>query len=96
MRLGFVTALFLGVLTRVNAEAVQAPFRVKVNTEIFKKAVNSRDQEVFKTFENTHVPDFSGVTDISFSLSPQSGDVKDFDFDLSVAKDDVGAGSKKL
>lgn len=43
MRLGFVTALFLGVLTRVDAEAVQAPFRVKINTDIFKKAFNSRD-----------------------------------------------------
>jgi hypothetical protein len=84
----FVTALLIGVLSLTRAdETPQAPFKFRVNTDIFKTAFGKRDQEIFKVLHDqpVKVADDSKLSDITVSVNPLSGEIKDFDFDLSVA-----------
>ena len=95
----FVTALLIGVLSLTRAdETPQAPFKFRVNTDIFKTAFGKRDQEIFKVLHDqpVKVADDSKLSDITVSVNPLSGEIKDFDFDLSVAQDDLGTSSNKL
>lgn len=99
----FIVALLIGVLsvTRASGEPEKSslsPFKIRVNTDVFKKAFNSRDQEVLRTFKDTliTVSDDSKFSDLVVSLIPQKGEVKDFDFDLSIAKENVGATTNNL
>ena len=58
---------------------------------------HARDQEVFHAF--TDVPVNVTGTSLSYasvSIVPLSGNVKDFDFDLSIKTDNMGVSSKNL
>jgi len=71
---------------------------MRFNTDVFRKAFAARDQEVFKVFQDQaiKVTDDSPLSDLTVSLAPQSGSVKDFDFDLSLSKEDMGGSSSQL
>ena len=75
-----------------------APLKLRLNGDLLKKVFNARDQEVFKAFKDTQISaaDGSLFSDIKLSLVPQSGEEKDFDFNLSIAKDDVGCSTDNL
>ena len=55
-----IVALLFGVLALTRAaepEAAEkpklAPIKFRLNTDLLKKVINARDQEVFKAFEDT-------------------------------------------
>ena len=67
-----VHALLFGVLSFASAESVQAPLKMRVNTEVFEKAFHARDQEVFKVLQDHPVSTTEGSAfgDVSVSLKP--------------------------
>ena len=86
-------------LTRmVSAEATTPPFKVRANSELIQKAFHFRDQEVLRVFQGLSLPllEGQGISGLSFSLQPQTGDLADFDFDLSISNEDVGASSSNV
>ena len=91
-----VQALLIGVLSLTRAETDKqalAPFKFRVNGETIKKMFRSRDQEIFNTFTDTPLTAEadSKFTDLQVSIHPQTGEQKDFDFNLSIKSEDVGA-----
>lgn len=87
MQFRTLLALFggLATLTRfdaVNAEAVQAPLRFRMNSDLMKSLVNLRDQEIFMAFADIEAKVEAPLDTLNFSLAPLKGEVEDFDFDI--------------
>lgn len=72
--------------------------KFRLNSNLLKKVFNARDQEVFKSLKDTQISAAadSKFSDLKISLLPQNGEAKDFDFNLNIARDDVGASSDNL
>lgn len=88
-------ALLLGVLTltRVSAESVQAPLKLRVNHQALSKSFAQRDQEVLKTFKDIEVG--SGEFQNLFaSVTTQEGlDEAKFDFNLKLEQEGISGSS---
>jgi hypothetical protein len=95
-------ALFCGLstLTRfdaVNAEAVQAPLRLRFNTDLLKRLVNNRDQEFFVAFTDLDATNVEEpLKSLNFSLSPLKGNLEDWDADIQLSKEDFGVSSDNM
>ena len=89
-------------LTRVNqVEAVpaQSPLRFRLNKNVIKKIISLHDQDVFNVFRDVEVEkvdELEHTSKIVFSLKPQGVDHDDFDFNVSIDKEYLGAESDKV
>jgi len=93
--------LLLGVLSMTRAEDAPAErwpvFKARANIDTIKRGTHARDHVAFDAFQDVPVaPSVEGYSDVKMSLSPQSGSVEDFDFDLSMKLDDLGAESRNV
>lgn len=88
------------MVAHVSAEASQSPLRIRINKNILKKIINMRDQEMFKSFKDTEVAMAESselLEKITYSLSPVDGvDLDDFDLDVSITKEYLGAETDKV
>jgi hypothetical protein len=98
--------LIFGVLALTRAEvpataktfSTLAPLRIRAYLPALRRAFNSRDQEVFKMFTDAPFNATAGspFTNLSISLSPKTGDVSDFDFNLNLEAENLGASSENV
>lgn len=59
--------------------------------------INMRDQAVFAAFEDIELKDsLKHAKMIKFSLQPNGVSVKDFDFNIHISKDNLGAESDQV
>jgi len=82
----------------VKADSKQPPLQTRVHLGMWKKSLLARDQEVLRAFEDMAMFDvehdkFSQTT---ASLKPAKGDFDNFDFDIHLAQDYLGAESDNL
>jgi hypothetical protein len=101
-----IAALIFGVFSLTRAEEVQKaeelistpPLKFRFNTQLVEKFFHARDQEILKAFVDVpiEVEEDSKLQDMTITLSPTSGEVKDFDLDLSIALDNFGASSNNI
>ena len=100
----FITlyALVYGLagLTRVDAKAVQNPVRARVNTEVIAQIFHKRDQEAVNVFQDQDLMtegEESAFSELTASIKPvDTIPFDDFDFDLHIEKEYMGAESDKL
>lgn len=96
----FISSILIGVLSLTRAEEVTStpPLKLRVNTDVIRNMFYSRDQDVFKSFTDVSINTDEGskLSDLVVSLSPKTGEVKDFNFNLSIAKDNMGASSTNI
>lgn len=85
-------------LTRATESTSTPPAKFRINTDIFRSVFAARDQEVFRTFTDLgiSVGADSKLSDLTASLVPSTGEVSNFDFDLSLQADNMGASSKNV
>lgn len=99
-----IVALLCGLLTLntpvVQADQVQPPLRFRFSTQAWRKFTQFRDQDVFIIFKDNQV-DYSEenttqVEKVQSSLQPQKGSIDDYDFDLKLKGDYLGAEANDL
>ena len=99
MNLRTFLALTMGIVmvTRIEAAPVQAPFQGRINTELMASVFHKRDQEILNVLKDMHIAGDSKFTDVTATIMPAK-DIKfaDFDFDLHMEKEYMGAESAKL
>ena len=99
MNLKTFLALTLGVVmvTRIEAAPTQAPLQGRINTELISTVFHKRDQEILNVLKNMQIAGDSKFTDVTATIVPISSiKFADFDFDLHMEKDYMGAESSKL
>lgn len=99
MNLKTLLALTLGVVmvTRIEAAPVQSPFQGRINTDLLRTVFHKRDQEVLNVVKDMKFISNAQFTDVTASIIPAKDiNFDDFDFDLHLQKDYMGAESKKL
>ena len=86
------------VLTRIQAVPTQAPLQGRFNTELLSKVFHKRDQEILNVVKDMDLDEGSSkFTDLKASIVPQAGiEFADFDFDLHLKTEYMGAESDKL
>ena len=99
MNLRTFLALTMGIVmvTRIEAAPTQSPFQGRINTELIAGVFHKRDQEILNVLKDIQLADGSKFTDVSATILPTK-DIKfaDFDFDLHMEKEYMGAESSKL
>lgn len=99
MNLKTFLALTLGIImvTRCEAAPTQAPFQGRINTELISSVFHRRDQEILNVLKDMQIVGDSKFSDVTATILPAK-DIKfaDFDFDLKLQKDYMGAESAKL
>lgn len=85
-------------IDRVTAAPAQAPFRIRLNKNLITKIIHLRDQEIFKVFEDVELTDedWEHASAIKFSLEPSGVALDDFDVDLQLSKEYLGAETDKV
>jgi hypothetical protein len=99
MNLKTLLALTLGVVmvTRIEAAPTQAPLQGRINTELLASVFHKRDQEVLNVVKGMKIDDEGLFTDVTASILPSKNIAfEDFDFDLHLKNDYLGAESSKL
>lgn len=101
-----VLNLLFGVLALTRADnepakktlTVKAPYRHRVSKNIMKRVFHARDQEIFNMFQDAPLNTTGGspFSGLNVKLSPQTGEVKDFDFDFSLETDDLSVSSSGI
>lgn len=85
------------MVTRIEAAPTQAPFQGRINTELIASVFHKRDQEILNVFKNMQIAGDSKFTDVTATIVPAKDIMfADFDFDLHIEKDYMGAESTKL
>lgn len=88
----------------VAAEKVQAPLQMKVNTEIVRKVFNNRDELIFNLMQSTQLiapgdftEEVASFQSLIATIKPIDGiENHEFDFDLHMSKEYLGAESDKV
>ena len=103
-----IISLFLGYvsISQVSAEALTPPLKARFNSEVFKKVINRRDQEMLKVFNDMplnlgHGEEVtaagSRLSGLRASLTARDGiNHDDLDFDIHLEKEFFGAQSSEL
>jgi hypothetical protein len=98
--------LVFGVLALTRAEvqvtdkkfSTLAPLRIRAYLPAFRRAFHMRDQKAFILFTDAPFNATAGspFTDLSISLSPKTGNVSNFDFNLNLEAENLGASSENV
>jgi hypothetical protein len=98
--------LVFGVLALTRAEvpatdkkfSTLAPLRIRAYLPALRRALNARHQKTSTIFTDAPFNATAGspFTDLSISLSPKTGDVSDFDFNLNWEAENFGASSENV
>jgi hypothetical protein len=105
MNLKTLLALVYGIVvlptSTVDAAPVQSPIQARVNVPLLAGIFHKRDQQVLNVMKNMALASEDGVAtkfaDVVASVVPKEGTaVEDFDFDLHVDSEYLGAESDKL
>lgn len=94
--LGALTSLQSQGSTAVRAEQVQPPLQVRFNTDLWKRVFKIRDQEILSLFSDMEVEGQSSLSNVVASILPTNVSTDDYDFDLSLSKEFLGATGKGL
>ena len=97
----------LGALTRFDglsttqvaaseATKIEAPFKTRVSSQVWKKLFKARDQEVLKMFKDLQLKDDLDLSKLTASIVPANVPLADYDFDLSLKTDNLGFSGKDL
>ena len=96
-----VLSLFLGYVSvaEVSAELAKAPFKARLNHEVFASVFHKRDQEILRVFSDLSLTPGHGEEVAENRLSGLSASIKakdglkheDLDFELHLEKDFFGA-----
>ena len=79
----------------VGAGSTQSPLKFRINKKAITRIINLRDQDVFKVFENVELNEgLENAQSITFSLQP-SGVPEDFNLDIHMEKEYLGAETDK-
>jgi hypothetical protein len=106
MNYSTILSLFLGYvsITQVSAEPATPPLKARINSEVFKRVIHKRDQEMLKVFADMSLTPGHGeavtenrLGDLRASLTARDGIAhEDLDFELHVESDYFGAESSEL
>ena len=93
------SGLLICGLTRVSsvgAKPVQSPLKFRINKKVITRIINLRDQDAFKVFENVELSEgLENAQSITFSLQPSGDAPENFDLDVHIEKEYLGAETDK-
>jgi len=106
MKYSTILSLFLGYvsITQISADVATPPLKTRINSEVFKRVIHRRDQEMLKVFADMSLVPGHGepvtenrLSDLRASLTARDGIAHDdLDFELHVENDYFGAESSEL
>jgi len=95
--LALVSGIVIQDISSVNAAAVQPPLQARANLPLLERIFHKRDQVALNVLKNMALESDGKFGDVTMSVVPANGASQDdFDFDLHVEAEYLGAESKKL
>lgn len=95
--------LFLPIVTLGTvavANEIAPPVKIRLAKSLYQTVFNANDQKIFETFSDLKFNDFQKddltLENASLSLKEASGELKDFDFDISFNPENIGIGSTNV
>jgi len=93
-----ISAILFGVSIVTRANTVSPPAKIRFSKSRLTHIFNLRDQEIFKVFTDVAATPEEGseLSDFTYSMKPLNGALEDFDLDLSLTAENLGAASKNV